>query len=350
MFDVFACFKRLFKIDNVCIDNKMFHLHYKATVIILMIFSVVVTCRQYIGDSIHCIFNDISLDAMDTLCWSRLKRHMDIEVMQPGVDTQVNHSKSVMYKYYHWVCFILFLQAILFYVPRYLWKTWEGGRIKMLVQDLNNPFVDKDRKTERKRLLVDYFVVNLHTQNYYAFRFFFCEVLNFVNVVGQFFFMDYLFDGEFGTYGFDVFRFVGMPPEDSNDPMSRVFPKMAKCTVYKFGVSGSMQKNDGMCVLPLNIVNEKIYLFLWFWFVFLSALTGLWLVYRLVVIFIPKVRLYLLRGKYKIAHQKDVETINSWCKIGDWYLFYQMSKNMDMLMCREVISDLANKLEGRETM
>ena len=38
------------------------------------------------------------------------------------------------HKYYQWVCFTLFFQAILFYIPRYLWKTWEAGKIKMLVQ------------------------------------------------------------------------------------------------------------------------------------------------------------------------------------------------------------------------
>jgi hypothetical protein len=27
------------------------------------------------------------------------------------------------------------------------------------------------------------------------------------------------------------------------------------------------------CVLPINIINEKIYVFLWFWFIILSALT-----------------------------------------------------------------------------
>jgi hypothetical protein len=40
------------------------------------------------------------------------------------------------HKYYQWVCFVLFLQAALFYIPRYLWKSSEGGKIRMLVQEL----------------------------------------------------------------------------------------------------------------------------------------------------------------------------------------------------------------------
>lgn len=47
--------------------------------------------------------------------------------------------------------------------------------------------------------------------------------------------------------------------------MDRVFPKVAKCTFHMSGASGSLETHDGLCVLPLNIFNEKIYIFLWFW-------------------------------------------------------------------------------------
>ena len=50
---------------------------------------------------------------------------------------------------------------------------------------------------------------------------------------------------------------------------------MTKCTFHKFGPSGTVQKFDGLCVLPLNIINEKIYVFLWFWFVILAIVTGI---------------------------------------------------------------------------
>jgi len=62
--------------------------------------------------------------------------------------------------------------------------------MKMLVMDLNCPIVDEDNKCDRKKLIIDYFCSNIHNHNFYAYRFFFCEVLNFINVVGQIFFMD----------------------------------------------------------------------------------------------------------------------------------------------------------------
>jgi hypothetical protein len=50
---------------------------------------------------------------------------------------------------------------------------------------------------------------------------------------------------------------------------------MTKCEFHKFGSSGTVQKFDALCVLPLNIINEKIYVFLWFWFVIVSIITGI---------------------------------------------------------------------------
>ena len=55
MFDVFGSVKGLLKLDDVCIDNNIFRLHYKATVVFLVVSSLLVTSKQYIGDPIDCI-------------------------------------------------------------------------------------------------------------------------------------------------------------------------------------------------------------------------------------------------------------------------------------------------------
>ncbi|KAG8237843.1 hypothetical protein J437_LFUL002452 [Ladona fulva] len=240
--------------------------------------------------------------------------------------------------------------AILFYIPRYLWKTWEGGRIKMLVLDLNCPVVSEECKKDRKELLVEYFSANLHAQNFYAIRFFICEFLNFINVVGQIYFMDLFLGGEFTTYGAEVIAMTEREPEERVDPMSRVFPKVTKCVFHKYGPSGSVQKFDGLCVLPLNIVNEKIYVFLWFWFVVLSVITGVALLYRVAVVMGPQVRTYLLRARSRLAPHDQIETITRKCQIGDWFVLYQLGKNMDPLIYKELVAELAAKLDGKDNV
>ncbi|KAI4501260.1 hypothetical protein M0802_003633 [Mischocyttarus mexicanus] len=356
MFDVFGSVKGLLKLDSVCIDNNVFRLHYKATVIILIAFSLLVTSRQYIGDPIDCIVDDIPPNVMDTYCWiystfTVLDRGGVVgqDIAHSGVRNHVEGVDEIKYhKYYQWVCFTLFFQAILFYVPRYLWKNWEAGRIKMLMLDLNCHLTNEEAKCERRKLLVEYLTLNLHSQNFYAYRFFFCEILNFINVVGQIYFMDFFLDGEFSTYGSEVVRFTELEPEERNDPMSRVFPKVTKCTFHKYGASGTVQKFDGLCVLPLNIVNEKIYVFLWFWFIILAVLSGLSLAYRLAVLAGPKLRLMLLRTHSRLSDKHDIEMITQKCQIGDWFILYQLGKNIDPLVYKQLVSDLALKLQGKE--
>jgi len=71
-------------------------------------------------------------------------------------------------------------------VPRALWGIWERGTIGLLSRDLASPFLRDVWTDERKQRLVEYFVrTNLHDHNFYAMRFFVCELLNFLNSVGH---------------------------------------------------------------------------------------------------------------------------------------------------------------------
>ena len=100
--------------------------------------------------------------------------------------------------------------------------------------DMNVPIIDPDVKADRKKILVDYFATNRFNHDFYAFKFFFCELLNFINVVGQIWLMDVFLGGEFTTYGSDVIAMTEISPENRMDPMSRVFPKVEPFAWYVF--------------------------------------------------------------------------------------------------------------------
>lgn len=61
-----------------------------------------------------------------------------------------------------------------------------------------------------------------------------------VYFTGQMFLMNKFFDGEFMTFGLDVIRHMEADQEDRLDPMIYIFPRMTKCTFYKYGVSGEV--------------------------------------------------------------------------------------------------------------
>ena len=140
--------------------------------------------------------------------------------------------------------FLLLLPAICFYVPHYLWKIWESNRIRNLVSDLNNPILEDDKKSKQLKDLSMYLKDNFHFHKWYAFRFFICEILNFVNVIVQILLVDRFLDYEFSNYGAQVLSFTEMESEYRTDPMTRIFPKVTKCVFHKYGPSGTIQMID----------------------------------------------------------------------------------------------------------
>jgi len=76
-------------------------------------------------------------------------------------------------------------QAILFYVPRWLWKNWEAGKIAALMMDLDLGIISEVEKRQKKKLLLEYLYTNLKNHNFWAYRYFFCELLALLNVIGE---------------------------------------------------------------------------------------------------------------------------------------------------------------------
>ena len=69
-----------------------------------------------------------------------------------------------------------------------------------------------------------------------------------------------------------------------------------RCHMHLFGPSGTMQNLDGLCVLPLNILHDKVYLILWFWYFILLAMTLLQFVYWLRFMCFPTQRYFKIKG------------------------------------------------------
>lgn len=114
----------------------------------------------------------------------------------------------------------------------------------------------------------------------YAIRYWICELLCLVNIIVQMCLMNRFFDGEFWTYGLRLMYMSEKSQEERIDPMVFIFPRVTKCLFHKYGAGGSIQKHDALCILPLNIINEKTYIFIWFWYIILLVLLVVLLIYR----------------------------------------------------------------------
>jgi len=198
------------KWDSVSIDNIVFRLHYRVTFLILIAGSLLVTSKQYIGDPIDCMVGDGKIGkVMDIYCWihstfsvpTRVGSVPGVDQVQPGV-APLNEGPYQHHKYYQWVVFVLTLQAFFFYTPRIIWKTIEGGVMKTLVSDLNDvtAFLDKTNRQDGVERIKKYFS-QWRGRGGYFFKFFLCELLNFLNVLGQIYFTDRFLEYQFRHMG-----------------------------------------------------------------------------------------------------------------------------------------------------
>lgn len=352
--DLLGGLKSYFTTKYVITDNLMCRMHHKASVGVLLGFSLLVTGKQYVGDPIDCISKDsVPGNLLDTYCWihktfsvpTMWKGELGQDVAYPGVGPHTPGDPKVYHSYYQWVCFVLLLQALLFYTPRYLWKTIEGRRVQSLTENLSAPMQSPETIDKARGMVVEYLVTNRGHHGGYLWGFVLTESLYFVNVVGQIFLMDKFLGGEFSTYGARVFEFTEWHWEARFDPMIKVFPRMTKCTFHMFGTSGDLQRHDAVCVLPINIFNEKIYVFLWFWFVILSILTGLFLIYRVVVILSSSVRFHIMYSRNRNVNSEYLREVVQTISTADWFIFYQISKNVEPGYMKEFVDEYAQELD-----
>jgi len=366
-------FSRYVKFKTCLIDNATFRLHYQVTFGLLCLASLLQTAKQYFGDPIDCIVDGVPGSVFKTYCWihgtftlpSQLTGRMGVDHPHPGVGPYPSRANNVdrdlvevtpegdeiRHAWYQWVVFVLFFQALLCYFPHFLWKNWEGGKLSLLLQGLDEKTLDGDVEAtkEKRNNIVNYIVRSIGMHNLYVAKFVSCEFLNMINVLVQMWLMNNFFGGQFTTYGVDVITLSGQDMEKRVDPMAKVFPKMSKCTFHKYGPSGTIMNHDGLCILPINIINEKIYVFLWFWFVGLAIWTGIYLCFRLVTVFSKYSRYLVFCGRSESSNRGDVAIVMKKLCFGDWFILMQLCKEIHPSVFHQIVLELRDRLDPKRS-
>jgi hypothetical protein len=185
-----------------------------------------------------------------------------------------------------------------------------------------------EKKEHKISSVASYIVKSKGTHGYWAFAFVLCELGNLIIVVGNIYLTDLFLGKEFSTYGPRVIQFLEQDPENREDPMASVFPRVTKCLFHMFGPSGTVQRLDALCILPSNILNEKIFTFLWFWFAFLATVTLFAFIYRLATLFSARIRYNALKIDAFQLNSHAVSVLNR-LGLSEWFLLFLLRFNVD---------------------
>lgn len=127
------------------------------------------------------------------------------------------------------------------------------------------------------------------------------------------------------------------------DHSEYIFPRAAKCSFESFGPSGTIQQFDALCLLPLNILNQKLFLIVWIWYITQLVVIIFDLMYWIIVSYSETVRVYILRQKSmrSVSHK---QILHASCKahLGHFFILNQIAKNINPITFVELLSNLAH--------
>ncbi|KAL3318252.1 Innexin inx2 [Cichlidogyrus casuarinus] len=252
--------------------------------------------------------------------------------------------------FYQWVPFVLGLQAILFLIPHLIWDFMAthtfGEDTNILLEraisaskakDLDerhktvdmvasqitricvhhadhrqNRWANAQRWMQRKIPGGRLFTVGKRLGNRIVAYYMITKMLYLTNLVGQLFMIkSFLTHGRYGTqltqnHGLINFSYnllLSMTDLSSwEGGGSLLFPRRSYCVVSMRGFGNKDNTYLASCALPVNMYNEKLYVFLWLWLTFVLCITVLSIISWLIRLFFFKSSKMFLRTLLQTAH------------------------------------------------
>ncbi len=105
-------------------DDSTDKLSHKYTTALMVVFAVIVSTKQYVGNPIDCWvpahFSGSWEEYTNSYCWIKNTYYLPFEDYIPKHEEE---DKRETITYYQWVPLILLSQALFFYMPRMMWRT-----------------------------------------------------------------------------------------------------------------------------------------------------------------------------------------------------------------------------------
>ncbi|VDD76008.1 unnamed protein product [Mesocestoides corti] len=309
------------------------------TVVVLSLCTVIITAKSYLLKPIACyISTEVGgtnlLNYVENYCWVQGTIPISYSSKMPQDDEEWDALENAKILYYQWVPFVLGLQCCLFYLPRIIWQAicynrtgtdlenlvsqamaamhgdnksretavenvaldiehllFQGQKRAVLRRE--RPGVLSKRLMEGTKMLDDSGDSSLNFRstlrgarlpvssarrgNYIVVAYLFIKLLYLTNAVGQMFLMQRFLG--FNTtvspiFGVSVLKNI----INGHDwQMTQIFPRVGFCFAEMKILGVRTNGVTAQCALPVNMLNEKLYIFLWWWILAAAIITAIYL-------------------------------------------------------------------------
>ncbi|KAA0189704.1 Innexin [Fasciolopsis buskii] len=315
--------------DYVGVEDFADKMSFLYSVLILFICTLVVTVKQYLFSPIACYIPTVPSGTdfdkfLESFCW--VQGTIPIlagDKIPQTLDEWAYFDRKYRINYYQWIPFMLGLQGLMFYIPRIVWQLICSHRTGTDLEHLVTVATQAGQAgPEDRQKLVTHVASSLETMLYQhaeyrtgritnfkkrmykacgllvvskrlgtwlAFSYFFIKLCYLTNSIGQLYLMQRFlgFNETMGNFGAQLANYM---LEGRNWEQTRIFPRISFCYLADIRQLGSVNRYVAQCVLPVNMLNEKLYIFLWYW-------TGLVAICTAISIPLWMIRLGILRNR-----------------------------------------------------
>lgn len=316
-------------------DNFIFKLCNFWTVILLISFSFVVTCRLWFGDSFSCLNIDASSHYAAVRCYSEgiyitpvtlLDSKKDLVTIEPPAE-KVRRYQS----HYSWVNLFFLVQAFIFCVPHLLWKFYEKGYVRRLTTGVQAYYDNEEKRALELCYLAKYVLITQGKHKLYTIMYIFCEFCNFFISLTQTVWLVYFFNVT------GVPENLPLKIDTLVDFKKFYFPSSGTCEIL-FPAIGKM--HYPLCEIPLNSLYMKMFLCLHSWYIILTILCGLVLFYRIVLL-IPSNRILVIKFCASLIEKSVLKTLCHTISYSDWFFLFGLQKTMTDVDFAQMIDKIA---------
>jgi len=355
--------KHQFVPKEVNSTNTTFTLFSKISFGLCIFASILVTTSQNIGKPIDCSLGKhavVGADLLNNHCWIYGTFHIPEEMQKDFPCRAKKGADENALIYYQWIVFMLVISAFLFKIPHLIWKSYEGGIMKAFFSGKGQKsrlLSDDDANQNLEFNLKYYDKLKGHNNTYY-YMFQICQMLNIVMLALNWWVTDKFLGGNFNSYGTDFIDYQSLSTYEKQDenafnPMCNAFPTTVSCSIKYGSASGAVAEANGLCLLSQNIFNEKIYLFLWFWFVLLFIIGTIQMIFEIAVFAMPSFRSFVISRQTGAFNSGEMKKFIERCNHGDWFILHLIGKNTNKYFFFDLVeklakSGLSNPLDNRD--
>uniref|UniRef100_A0A0K0EWS6 Innexin n=1 Tax=Strongyloides venezuelensis TaxID=75913 RepID=A0A0K0EWS6_STRVS len=354
-------------------DDGIDRLHYIYTAALLLMFAVLVSAKQYGGHPIECFVPAQFTHAMEqyteNYCWVQNTYWVPFKDYIPH---RIDDREKRQIGYYQWIPFVMALAALLFHIPASFWRMLspQTGINLSLILSLacSDSNVDPAVLKKNVDILARHIEEALDYQREYAARklghyysfsiirlsksygcqltvlYLFIKCLHLTNLIAQFFFINkFLETSDYPLFGGHVLYDILMDQEWKD---SGKFPRVTLCD-FEIRALGNIHRHTVQCVLVINMFTEKIFVFLWLWFLILTTLTFINLFSWVTNVaffncrnsFIEK----LLNIEYSVHEEQVEEFVNKFLRTDGTFVLRMVSMHAGELVCSKLTDALIKR-------